>query len=266
VRILLPPSEAKHPGGRGKPLQARSSSGAFDQVRLETLSALQTLLDSDGAATALHLPASVAQLSLAHNAGVRSSPTMPALDRYAGILYDGLAVPGLTAGARRIANPSVLIFSGLFGVLRGADAVPIYRVPAKATLPGLGVAATFWREHLVALLPPLLDTEMIIDLRSGDYAAMWRPQPRDPVNERLIVVRVLSPKPDETLGVISYPSKFWKGKLAAGLLERAASGSEVRSIDDLIAAWLAVGGSDAVVRVAGSASCIDLITFTAAVV
>ena len=55
-------------------------------------------------------------------------------------------------------------------------AVPDYRVPAKATLPGIGVAATFWRPVLGVTVPALLAPGLVVDLRSSDYAAMWRPR------------------------------------------------------------------------------------------
>ncbi len=56
---------------------------------------------------------------------------MPALDRYAGIVYDGLFLQPLSEAARAVADREVLIFSGLFGVLRGGDPVPAYRVPGQ---------------------------------------------------------------------------------------------------------------------------------------
>jgi cytoplasmic iron level regulating protein YaaA (DUF328/UPF0246 family) len=138
----------------------------------------------------------------------------------------------------------VWVFSGLFGVVRGDEAVPLYRVPAKAVLPGVGVVGTYWRPRLDVMLPQLLRGRgPIIDLRSSDYAAMWRP--RGALAERTINVRVLSPLPGGGTGVVSYPSKLAKGQLAAALVQRAAAGDAIVDIDDVAAAWLAAGGSDA---------------------
>jgi cytoplasmic iron level regulating protein YaaA (DUF328/UPF0246 family) len=265
VRILLPPSEAKNPGGSGLPLSRRQRRQPIDHSRELVLHALDELLDGAGqldAARALLLPDSVAAAALADNRRVRISPTMPALDRYAGIVYDGLFLQPLSDAARAVAGREVLIFSGLFGVLRGGDPVPAYRVPAKAALPGLGVLATFWRARLDALLPALLDRGPLIDLRSTDYAAMWQPSAAQA--DRLIGVRVLSPRPDGSLGVISFASKLAKGRLTAALLERRAAGQAVRDVADIAAAWATAGGSDLIEHRTPRGRTLELITATAA--
>jgi uncharacterized protein len=99
------------------------------------------------------------------------------------------------------------------------------------------------------VLPSLLGSHLVIDLRSGDYLAMWRP-PRE-IAQRVVSVRVLSPRPGTTPAVISYPSKFGKGQLTRALVEREAAGQKVRTVDDVAAAWLDCGGRDADVRPGG---------------
>jgi len=56
-------------------------------------------------------------------------------------------------------------------------------------------------------------------------------------------VRVLSPAPRGGHAVISYPSKFAKGRLAAELIRRVARGEPVAAADDVAAAWLAWEGA-----------------------
>ena len=245
MRLLLPPSESKRPGGRGRPLAARGLAGPLAGTRSLLLDALQRLLAGDpaAAAAALQLPPGVARDALAANAAVTSAPTMPALRRYTGVVYDALGYPSLPPAARRIADRSVLIFSGLWGVLRGDDPVPDYRVPAKASLPGIGIAGSAWRPVLATALPAILDDGLVVDLRSSDYAAMWRP-PRG-ADSDVVTVRVLSPLPCGGHGVVSFPSKHGKGRLARALLEAAAHGAPPATIDDVAAAWLASGGRDA---------------------
>lgn len=250
--VLLPPSEAKRPGGRGRPLSARRPHPQLGEAREQVLTALEKLLTgpAEDAARALLLPPATVDGALRANAAARSARTVPALQRYAGVVYDGLASLDLDTSEQRHIGRSTLIFSGLFGVVRGDEPVPDYRVPAKAVLPGLGVAGTFWRAVLDTVVPDLLARDargaartLVIDLRSSDYAAMWRP--RCPLAERTVTVRVLSPLPGGGEGVVSYPSKFAKGRLAAALARRERAGSPVRSVDDVAAAWLAVGGADA---------------------
>jgi cytoplasmic iron level regulating protein YaaA (DUF328/UPF0246 family) len=89
---------------------------------------------------------------------------------------------------------------------------------------------------LSELLPDLLRRGLIVDLRSSDYAAMWRPDPA--TAKRVVGVRVLSPAPRGGHAVISYNSKFAKGRLVAELVRRVAAGGTVRTVDDVADAWL----------------------------
>ena len=263
MRILLPPSEAKNLGGRGLPLARRRRRHPVDDHRDLVLQALAELLAGPDAARALLLPDSVAAGAVEDNRRVLTAPTTPARDRYAGTVYDGLFLQPLSAGARAVADRELMIFSGLFGVLRGGDPIPVYRVPAKAWLPGLGVLSTFWRPRLAALMPALLDRGPLVDLRSGDYAAMWQPAGRAQAGQ-LVSVRVLSPRPDGALGVVSFASKLAKGRLAAALLERRAAGQPVQDVADIAAAWAAAGGSDLTERPAPHGTALELVTATAA--
>jgi cytoplasmic iron level regulating protein YaaA (DUF328/UPF0246 family) len=258
VHLLLPPSEGKSVGGRGRPLRTRTIDGSeLGIARRAALAALQQLVSGDPrtAAAALLLPDGVAADALAANATVLDAPTTRALHRYAGVVYDGLGFAQLSPVEQRLAGRSTQIFSGLFGLVRGDEPVPTYRVPAKAVLPGLGVASTFWRRVLTEVLDRTLRRGLIVDLRSSDYAAMWRPS-RDVVG-RVVAVRVLSPAPRGGHAIISYNSKFAKGRLAAALIRRQVAGSPVESADDVAAAWRDCGGVDCIAMPTGG---LDLYT------
>lgn len=248
MRILLPPSEAKRPGGRGKPLGQRASAGELAAARQPVLAALGALLAGPEAAAALLLPRSVAEAALADNARVLLARTLPAIERYAGVVYDGLSVDSLSPAARARADRELLIFSGLFGVVRGGDPVPAYRVPAAATLPGIGVLATYWKRQLGPVLPKLLDRGPILDLRSTDYAGMWQPAKASAEAGRLITARFLSPTPSGRLAVVSYNSKLAKGRLSAAVLEAEAAGRRLTGPADVAELWRELGGQTAQVR------------------
>lgn len=256
MHLLLPPSEGKARGGRGRPLRGRLGDDAIGVARRLTIDALTELVvgDQERAAQALQLPDGVAAAALASNASVLDTRTMPALYRYAGVVYDGLALNTLTTIEQRLAQRSTLVFSGLFGVVRGDEPIPEYRVPAKAVLPGIGIAGTFWRPVLTEALTAILRHGLIVDLRSSDYAAMWRPSRADA--HRVIAVRVLSPAPRGGHAVISYNSKFAKGRLARALVRRRAAGEPVAAVADIAAAWTACGGRDCVPTAGG----VDLYT------
>ncbi len=243
MHILLPPSEGKTAGGRGRPLHLRGADGPLATPRSQALDALTALLagDASRAARALLLPDGVAAGALRANARVRESPTTPALRRYAGVVYDGIDAATMSPAEQRVAGRSVVIFSGLFGVVRGDEPVPQYRVPAKAVLPGLGIASTFWRPHLQLALRDVLRRGLVIDLRSGDYAAMWRPEPE--LAARTVTVRVLSRAPRGGYAVVSFTSKLAKGRLARALVRRRAAGAPVTGVEDVVAAWSDAGGA-----------------------
>ncbi len=235
MRLLLPPSETKRPGGSGRPLDERDPHPDLGPARERVLRALHELLQRPDAARALLLPDAVRDAALRADERVASAPTLPALRRYAGVVYDGLGYAALTPPEQRTAARCTYIFSGLFGVVGGAERIPDYRVPAKAVLPDIGTCGTFWRPVLDQVLPRLLGRGPVIDLRSTDYAAMWRPERA--FASRVITVRVLSPTPSGRLAVVSYASKLAKGVLAAALIRRVVAGQPVRSPDDVAAAW-----------------------------
>lgn len=243
--LLLPPSEGKAIGGDGPSLRR-----LIDELPPPLASARRRVADAllelvagppEAAASALLLPAGVRDGALGANRAVLDSPTMPALGRYAGVLYDGLGAAALPTGARAAAMRHVVIFSGLLGIVRADELIPWYRVPAKAALPRIGIASTYWRAVLGPAMSAALDCEpagLVVDLRSSDYAAMWRPAPSEAA--RVAVVRILTERADGSRAVVSFDSKLGKGRLAQALLRRQARARTALSVGDVVAAWKAV--------------------------
>ena len=267
--LLLPPSEGKTAGGDGPSL--RTLLGAADRRADDPLAAARRAVAGavadlaggppDAAAAALALPPGVRDEALAGNRAVLDSPTRPALQRYAGVVYDGLDAAGLPLGARAAADRRVVVFSGLLGLVRGDEPVPWYRVPAKAVLPGLGVAATYWRPVLAEAMSELLAAEpdgLVVDLRSSDYAAMWRPTPAEA--PRVAAVRVLTERADGSRAVVSFDSKLAKGRLAHALLRRQARARSPLAARDVARAWAALEpAGSAQIRTGPSGPAIDLV-------
>ena len=221
--ILLPPSETKSVGGKGPPL--RLDALPFDDelgpVRKQLVDALTTLAGDPAAARAA-LGLSVNQDDQAAlNADVWTSPTTPALRRYTGVLYDALDYPTLTRAARRKAHESVLVGSALFGVVRGDDPVPAYRLSAGSTLPGMGTLAALWRPSLVPVLAGL--DGLVLDLRSSSYLAL-APVPG------AVTVRVLSVLPDGSRKIVSHFNKHHKGALVRTLLNSRSTPTDLASL------------------------------------
>jgi uncharacterized protein len=207
VLVLLPPSETKAPGGDGAPLDlARlTAADALTGVRTELVEALAKLADD--------VPASRAALGLsakqddeiARNAALWAAPTLPALLRYTGVLYNALDVRSLTRAQRSRAVRRLAVGSALFGLVGADDPVPAYRLSAGSVLPGLPGLRALWRPVLSPVLAGVDD--LVVDLRSGSYAAL-APVPG------AVTVQVLSERPDGTRAVVSHLNKAHKGRLA----------------------------------------------------
>lgn len=221
--LLLPPSEVKATGGAGPPLGRRPelSTPALAAARVELVTAIRraTRVDRAGLAAGLKLPAGLARAALSANIAVATAPTMAALDRYAGVLYAALDVASLSPAARRRAEDQVVVFSGLWGAVRGADALPDYRVPASGTVPGLGGVTAHWRGPLAAVLPLLVGDRPVLDLRSSDYLSMWRPQAA--LRDQVVSVRVLAERGTgarRSVGPVSFHAKSVKGQVVRHLV------------------------------------------------
>jgi cytoplasmic iron level regulating protein YaaA (DUF328/UPF0246 family) len=240
VRILLPPSEGKSSGGDGPPLaELGFGPGPVGRHRTRLCASVERTATRARrtAVAAFALPEAVADAAIAANAIVTASPTRAALDRYTGVVFDGLRAATMTDAERVAADEHVLVFSGLFGVLGGSDLVPEYRVPAASVLPRIGLVGASWRPLLSATLPARLGGGLVVDLRSSDYAAMWRaPKCMD-----IVSVRILTEMPDGRLMVVSYVSKLAKGRLARALVDRAAAGEPAARTADVVRAWVESG-------------------------
>jgi uncharacterized protein len=219
VLVLLPPSETKAPGGEGTPLDlAGLSAPELTPVRTELAEALVTLAgDVPAARAALGLSARQDD-EIARNAVLLDSPTLPAVERYTGVLYDALDIRSLTRAQRARADRRLAVGSALFGLVRGTDRIPAYRLSAGSSLPGLPTLRALWRPALGPVLAAVDD--LVVDLRSGSYAAL-APVPG------AVTVDVLSERPDGTRAVVSHFNKAHKGRIARLLATTTAEPGDV---------------------------------------
>jgi hypothetical protein len=217
VIVLLPPSETKRVGGDGPPLRLDAlGSPELGAVRAELVDEL-IALSADRPASRKALGISASQdAEIDRNAALRSAPTLPAINRYTGVLYDALDIESLRGATASRARARLAVGSALFGLLRADDAVPAYRLSAGSKLPGRATLAARWRPVLEPVLAGLARDELIVDLRSGSYAALGR-------LPGVVEVDVLAEHSDGRRTVVSHFNKAHKGKLARAL---ASSRSE----------------------------------------
>ncbi|HWJ42831.1 MAG TPA: peroxide stress protein YaaA [Solirubrobacterales bacterium] len=143
----------------------------------------------------------------AFDPGLREAPAAPASEVYTGVLFKRLELPELRAAARK----RVLIASALWGVVRPDDRIPYYKFPPKTRLAGIGAPNAFWRPALAAALPDE-EGDLVVDMRSGAYAAAWKPK-----RATLLAVRAFSEEGGQRKAV-SHMAKAVRGDVARVLL------------------------------------------------
>jgi cytoplasmic iron level regulating protein YaaA (DUF328/UPF0246 family) len=216
VLILLPPSEGKTAPRRGKPLAVDAlGSPVLTAARRRVIDALEAASERSDAADLLGLGPSQVDL-LERNRSLRTAPTARAETVYTGVLYDALGLTTLSPAARRRASSRVAVVSSVFGLVRPGDRIPAYRLSGDTTLPDLGPVAGVWREVLGDAVTDALGRGLLVDLRSGTYAAFWRPPA--PLAARVATVRVLHEQ-GGTRKVVSHFNKATKGRIVRALLE-----------------------------------------------
>lgn len=210
--LLLPPSETKRDGGQdATALDLGSLSFAsLAAHRATAVAALRRLSRSvGGSMTALSL-GPTQRFEIDRNRALLTSPAMPALERYTGVLYDALGASSLTEGAREFAGDHLVVHSALFGLVRGRDAIPAYRLSHDSRLPGLPLRQ-HWREAVSGALAAR--DELIIDLRSDSYVALGPPP--SPV----VSIRVVSEDARGRRTALSHVNKAAKGGFVRAIVQ-----------------------------------------------
>jgi hypothetical protein len=223
--VLLPPSETKHVGGTGEPLDlSRLSWPELSAVRARLVEEV-SILAKDPAAARAALGLSAGQDDqIALDRVLTESPTMPALRRYTGVLYDALDAGSLKRAALARAQARIAVGSALFGLVRAGDPIPAYRLSASSVLPGTGRLTGLWRPAVEPVLAAV--DELVVDLRSGAYADLAR-------CPAAITVRVLTERPDGRRTVVSHFNKATKGLLARALATAAREPQSLRGVCSL---------------------------------
>jgi cytoplasmic iron level regulating protein YaaA (DUF328/UPF0246 family) len=218
VLVLLPPSEGKAPGGQGSRLSLTGLSWhrELGPTRRRVLKALVDLCRADPPRARALLGLSEAlDTDRRANTVIRSAPTLPAGNRYAGVLYGALGYPSLPAAARHRADAALVTFSGLWGAVRPVDEIPAYRIGVGTRLPGQPGIPAIWRDPVGSALAAAIEERGALDLRSAGYDQMARLPAT--AARRVLTVKVKAP---------SFQSKQIKGLLVRAMLLAGSPGPE----------------------------------------
>ena len=227
--LLLPPSETKRDGGGENSALDLSvlSHQALSRQRRSVLAATRALSSNKEAMSAALGLGPKQQFEVLRNRTLRSSPTVAALERYTGVLYDALDAPGLPDAARQFAAATVEIHSAMFGLLAADDPIPAYRLSHDSKLPSVPLRP-LWRDAVSTELAARRG--LILDLRSESYVQLG-PITGQNVSQAAFYLRVVSEAADGRVRALNHFNKKGKGEFTRAVV---LAGIDHPSVESLI--------------------------------
>ena len=279
MRILLPPSAGKTTKESTNHLQLEKLWQAehLTQTRRQLIDDVQnTALLADAAQIFKLGPKNAHEIS--QNLEIYDAPALAAWQLYDGVLYEaakfaqifsygacaqdgqgqgqgnqpqgsgqgqgGQSQADQSQGLQRQLEELTLVFSALFGPVRLTDLITPHRLSGSVKLPGQGSVASIWSKALKELLTQQLSGHVVVDLRSSEYGAMYRPTRGSDCLLLNIGVAKVNPATGKR-SVVSHWAKHTRGLLAGALLEAVAgaqlSGSE-GDVDEILQVAAALEG------------------------
>jgi cytoplasmic iron level regulating protein YaaA (DUF328/UPF0246 family) len=172
--ILLPPSEGKVRGGAGP--EWDPASGRFAELgprRLRVANALKRA--RGGNEKLLGARGDLLATARAANRALVGAPTLPAWQRFSGVVWEHLDPGSLGARARRRAEAGVVVVSAVAGLSAWSDPVPDFRLKLSASLAPMGGLAAFWRVAVSTALDEFAAGHTVVDLLPSEHRAAWVP-------------------------------------------------------------------------------------------
>lgn len=264
MRILLPPSAGKTTKESTNHLQLEKLWQAehLTQTRRQLINDVQnTALLADAAQIFKLGPKNAHEIS--QNLEVYDAPALAAWQLYDGVLYEAAKFAQIFSsgepsqgsqgqvgnhrgdqrqgsqgqgnqpqGLQRQLEELTLVFSALFGPVRLTDLITPHRLSGSVKLPGQGSVASIWSKALKELLTQQLSGHVVVDLRSAEYGAMYRPTRGSDCLLLNIAVAKVNPATGKR-SVVSHWAKHTRGLLAGALLRAVAGGQLAASDGDV---------------------------------
>ncbi len=264
MRILLPPSAGKTTKESTNHLQLEKlwQEEHLTQTRRQLIDDVQnTALLADAAQIFKLGPKNAHEIS--QNLEVYDAPALAAWQLYDGVLYEAAKFAQIFSsgepsqgsqgqvgnhrgdqrqgsqgqgnqpqGLQRQLEELTLVFSALFGPVRLTDLITPHRLSGSVKLPGQGSVASIWSKALKELLTQQLSGHVVVDLRSAEYGAMYRPTRGSDCLLLNIGVAKVNPATGKR-SVVSHWAKHTRGLLAGALLRAVAGGQLAASDGDV---------------------------------
>lgn len=225
--IWLPPSEGKNAPSFGPSLDlGQLSFEALNSTRSAIIDACADITDPAQAQQVFNA-SSKHEAELAANRSLKEQPCAAASSIYTGVLFEAVLQQDASVWQSAAAE-QISIFSGLFGVLKPSDLIPLHRLAMGANVPPLGKMSTLWRPLLDDKLEEEFSGHTILDCRSSDYkqacSAPWA---------HLWDVRVEREKNGKR-SVVSHNAKKWRGLLTGALASHASTIDEPDALQEAL--------------------------------
>ncbi len=172
--ILLPPSEGKAAGGNArKPWSGELGLFGDTLGEFRSTVAHQLLIAKGGDQKLLGVKGAHLQHARAANCALLGAPTLPAWQRYTGVVWDHLDLASFPAASQSAAVKRIFVPSGLAGLVRADDPLPDYRLKMGARLSPFGLMSTWWRDDLSDAFVSQVRKTPVLDLLPNEHKAAF---------------------------------------------------------------------------------------------
>ncbi len=170
LKILFSPSEGKYSGGKDIPQELFGAKNA----RKEILTAYREIvLSEDEEAIKKLFGLKKFSECAPYRVDIFNAPLMYAIERYKGVAYDYLKYQEQESTTQAYLREHTIIFSNLYGPLRGGDAIANYKVKQGNSIRGI-VPEKFYKDRFSYQLDLYLQDKEILDLRAGYYDKFYK--------------------------------------------------------------------------------------------
>ena len=169
--ILIPPSEGKNPTDDEQKFSLDNIS--FSSLNTKRSKLIDYLCEND---LSIENYSSIFNISSrnyekinAINSNIKYSRVLSTIDRYTGVLYDYLDYSNLDEIVKFNFNNSVIIFSGLFGLLRPEDKIPNYKLKMGTKLIDNEKLSRYWNDDITRVLKNLLNDQIVCNFLPNEF-------------------------------------------------------------------------------------------------
>lgn len=207
--------------GRTKEKPWKPDSGSFgNSLEAHRSELIAHLKKSKGGDQKL-LGVSGAHLTRAQDANTHliGAPSLPAWQRYTGVVWDHLDLASLSTAQRNSIVKRIYVPSGLAGLVRADDPLPDYRLKMGARLAPFGTLSKWWRDDITDALVKALKGRLLIDLLPNEH--------RTAINWDLVPTAIRVDLVAHSGGIVGgHNAKAAKGLLARHLF--LSTGTDIR--------------------------------------